>query len=191
MNKFYGDDSKVKVTDTIIDGVKLIEPRIFGDARGYFFESWNQGEWQAAGLSVDFMQDNESYSRYGVLRGLHYQMPPYTQAKLVRVISGRVLDIVVDIRRNSPTFRQHVAIELSGENKLQLFAPRGMAHGFVVLSEEAVFTYKVDKPYAPAHERSIRFDDPTLGIDWRLPPECHVLSNKDREGRPFSQAELL
>lgn len=181
----------MKVQDTSIDGVKIIEPKVFGDARGYFFESWNRKNFAEAGLDIEFVQDNESFSGYGVLRGLHYQLPPYTQAKLVRVISGTVLDVVVDIRRNSLTFGCHLAIELSGANKRQLYAPRGMAHGFAVLSAEAVFCYKVDQPYAPAYERSIRFDDPALGIDWQLAPEHYLLSAKDREGVPFAEAEYL
>ncbi len=181
----------MNVIDTEIEGVKIIEPRIFGDARGYFFESWNRARFAEFGIDADFLQDNESFSSYGVLRGLHYQAPPYTQAKLVRVISGTVLDVVVDIRRNSPTFGRSLVVELSGENKRQLYAPRGMAHGFAVLSAEAVFAYKCDNIYAPSHERGIRFDDPALGIDWRIPAECRVLSEKDRRGVPFAEAELL
>ncbi len=180
----------MNIIDTAIPGVKILEPRIFGDARGYFFESWSQKAFRDAGLEFDFVQDNESYSSYGVLRGLHYQLPPYTQAKLVRVISGVVLDVVVDIRKDSPTFGRHLAVELSGENKRQLLAPRGMAHGFSVLSETATFVYKCDNFYAPSHERSIRFDDPELGIDWRIPPEKRLLSAKDRDGVPFREADL-
>ena len=131
----------MNIIETPIEGVKIIEPKVFGDARGYFFESWNKAAFAAAGIEADFVQDNESFSTYGVLRGLHYQMPPYTQAKLVRVIEGTVLDIVVDIRKGSPTFGRNVAVELSGENKRQLFAPRGMAHGFAVLSATATFAY--------------------------------------------------
>ena len=154
----------MNIIETPIEGVKIIEPKVFGDARGYFFESWNKAAFAAAGIEADFVQDNESFSTYGVLRGLHYQMPPYTQAKLVRVIEGTVLDIVVDIRKGSPTFGRNVAVELSGENKRQLFAPRGMAHGF---------------------------DDPKLGIDWQIPPENYLLSEKDRKGVPFDEAEYL
>ncbi len=179
------------LSDTSIEGVKIIEPKVFGDARGYFFESWNKAEFERLGIAVDFIQDNESFSTYGVLRGLHYQMPPYTQAKLVRVILGTVLDVVVDIRKNSPTFGKYVAVELSGENKRQLFAPRGMAHGFAVLSETATFAYKVDNPYAPTHEKTIRFDDPEIGIDWKIPATAYLLSKKDHEGVPLSKAELL
>ncbi len=181
----------MKVIETEILGAKIIEPRVFGDARGYFFESWNRQAFREAGIDVDFVQDNESFSSYGVLRGLHYQMAPYTQAKLVRVVSGTVLDVIVDIRRGSPTFGRHIAVELSGENKRQLFAPRGMAHGFAVLSETAQFLYKCDNFYAPSSERSIRFDDPALGIDWRIRPEKWLLSAKDRDGVLFAEADLL
>ncbi|MDR0932302.1 MAG: dTDP-4-dehydrorhamnose 3,5-epimerase [Victivallales bacterium] len=181
----------MKVFETAIAGVKILEPKLFGDARGYFFESWNQAKFAEVGINVDFVQDNESFSTYGVLRGLHYQMPPYTQAKLVRVIDGIVLDVVVDIRKNSPTFGKSVSVELSGENKRQLFAPRGMAHGFAVLSPTATFAYKCDNIYAPSHERSIRFDDPELDIDWRISPKDYLLSKKDHEGVPFKKAEYL
>ncbi len=181
----------MNIIDTAIEGVKILEPRLFGDARGYFFESWNRRRFLEAGLDFDFVQDNESYSGYGVLRGLHYQMPPYTQAKLVRVIAGTVLDVVVDIRKSSPTFGRHLAVELSRENKRQLLIPRGMAHGFSVLSGDATFAYKCDNVYAPASERSIRFDDPELGIDWRIPPEKRLLSPKDLAGVPFREAEYL
>jgi len=181
----------MKVIDTPIEGVKIIEPEVFGDARGYFFEAWNKAKFAEAGIDADFVQDNESFSTYGVLRGLHYQMPPYTQAKLVRVIAGSVLDVVVDIRKGSPTFGKSVAVELSGENKRQLFIPRGMAHGFAVLSAKATFTYKCDNLYAPSHERAIRFDDPVLAIDWQIPPENYLLSEKDRKGVPFEEAESL
>lgn len=181
----------MKVIDTPIEGVKIIEPDVFGDTRGYFFEVWNKAKFAEAGLFADFVQDNESYSTYGVLRGLHYQLPPYTQAKLVRVIAGTVLDVVVDIRKDSPTFGKSFTVELTGENKRQLFAPRGMAHGFAVLSAKATFSYKCDNLYAPSHERAIRFDDPKLGIDWQIPPQNYLLSRKDDDGVPFSEAEYL
>ena len=181
----------MKVIDTVIEGVKLIEPNVFGDERGYFLETWNKAEFAKAGIDVDFVQDNESFSTYGVLRGLHYQLPPYTQAKLVRVIAGMVLDVVVDIRKGSPTFGKSFTAELSGENKRQLFMPRGMAHGFAVLTPKVTFVYKCDNAYAPSHERAIRFDDPELGIDWQVPPENRLLSKKDREGVPFGAAEYL
>ena len=181
----------MKFLETAIAGVKVIEPRLFGDSRGYFFEAYREDLFAGAGIDARFIQDNESFSTGGVLRGLHYQIPPYTQAKLVRVVSGRVLDVVVDIRLGSPTFGKHVGIELSGESKRQLFLPRGMAHGFGVLSPEAVFVYKCDNFYCPASERCIRFDDPALGIDWRLPPETVKLSPRDRRGVLFKDAELF
>ena len=179
----------MNVIETALPGVLIVEPKIFGDARGYFFESWNKAAFEAAGITCDFIQDNESKSRFGVLRGLHYQAPPYTQAKLVRVIEGAVLDVAVDIRRGSPTFGKHVAVELSSENKRQLFIPRGFAHGFAVLSEEAVFAYKCDNRYAPTHECGIRFDDPALGIDWRVNPETWILSPKDTVLPALSEIE--
>ncbi len=179
------------IIPTAINDVKIIEPRIFGDARGYFFEAWNKKDFVAAGIDCDWIQDNESKSRFGVLRGLHYQAAPYTQAKLVRVISGAVLDVAVDIRKNSPTFGKHVAVELSGENKRQLFIPRGFAHGFAVLSEEVVFGYKCDNLYMPSAERGIAFDDPALGIDWQVKPDEWILSDKDRKNLLFAQAEYL
>ena len=181
----------MNIVKTEIEGVVIIEPKVFGDARGYFFESWNKEVYEKHGIAADFIQDNESRSRFGVLRGLHFQAAPYTQAKLVRVIQGAVLDVAVDIRKGSPTFGRHVAVELSAENKRQLFAPRGMAHGFAVLSATATFAYKCDNIYAPTHERSIRFDDPKLGIDWQIPPENYLLSEKDRKGVPFDEAEYL
>jgi len=171
----------IKVLPTEIPDVVLIEPKVFGDARGYFFESWSQRDFDAAVRPVHFVQDNESKSRYGVLRGLHFQKGACAQSKLVRVMSGRVLDVAVDIRRSSPTFGKHVAQELSGENHLQLFIPRGFAHGFVVLSEEAVFQYKCDNLYAPEAEGAIAWNDPALGIDWKIPAEDILLSDKDRK----------
>ena len=174
---------------TEIPGVILLEPKVFGDERGYFFESWNRDAYQAVGIDCNFIQDNESKSRFGVLRGLHYQAPPYTQAKLVRVISGAVLDVAVDIRDGSPTYGKHVAVELSGENKRQLFIPRGFAHGFAVLSEEVVFAYKCDNRYMPSHERGIAFNDPALGIDWRIKPERWILSPKDTTLPRLSETE--
>jgi dTDP-4-dehydrorhamnose 3,5-epimerase len=181
----------MQVIRTELEGVLILQPKIFGDQRGYFLESWNRAVFAEAGIVADFVQDNESKSRFGVLRGLHWQAMPYTQAKLVRVISGAVLDITVDIRRGSPTFGQHLAVELSGENKRQMFIPRGFAHGFVVLSEEAVFAYKCDSIYMPSAERGMRPDDPALGIDWRLPAEKWILSEKDRQHPLFKDAEVL
>ncbi len=167
------------VVPTDIPGVVVVEPRVFGDARGYFFESWSEARYAESGIGCSWVQDNESRSRFGVLRGLHWQAAPYTQAKLVRVISGAVLDVAVDIRKGSPTFGRHVAVELSGENKRQLFIPRGFAHGFAVLSEDAIFAYKCDNLYSPDHERGLAFDDPALGIDWRVKPDRWILSEKD------------
>jgi dTDP-4-dehydrorhamnose 3,5-epimerase len=175
---------------TPFPGLFLIEPKVFGDARGYFFESFQQSEFEEAIGKVDFVQDNESKSGYGVLRGLHFQKPPHTQAKLVRCITGSILDVVVDLRTGSPTFRQSYSVELNDANKLQLFIPRGFAHGFVVLSEEAIFSYKVDNLYAPAHDAGLRFDDPELGIDWRLSRENIKLSGKDQELPWLSQLNL-
>ena len=160
----------MKFTSQSIADVILIEPTIHGDNRGYFIETFRQDLFEEAiGYKINFIQDNESKSTKGVLRGLHYQLPPYTQSKLVRVIKGSVLDVAVDIRKNSPTFGQHVAVELTEDNKHQLFVPHGFAHGFVVLSDSAIFTYKVDNYYAPNHDRGIAFDDERLTIDWRLP----------------------
>ncbi len=170
----------MKVIDTSIEGAYIIEPRIFSDSRGYFFESYSQKEFDEKIGPIRFVQDNESYSSYGVLRGLHFQKPPFVQSKLVRVISGRVLDVAVDIRKGSPTYGQHVAVELSGENHRQFFIPRGFAHGFVVLSETALFQYKCDNFYAPQSEGAIAWDDPALAIDWRIPADRILLSEKDR-----------
>ena len=170
----------IQVRHTSIPGLVIIEPMVFGDARGYFMESWNQQDFDAAVRPIRFVQDNESKSRYGVLRGLHFQKGRYSQSKLVRVVSGRVLDIAVDIRVGSPTFGAHVACELSGENHRQFFIPRGFAHGFSVLSEEAVFQYKCDNPYTPQAEGAIAWDDPALGIDWGLPLADILLSEKDK-----------
>ena len=180
----------MNVTKTDIPDILIIEPKVFGDDRGYFFESWNKVRFEECGISADFVQDNESKSRFGVVRGLHYQAPPYTQAKLVRVISGRVLDVAVDIRKNSPTFGKHVAVELSAENKRQLFVPRGFAHGFAVLSDEVVFAYKCDNIYMPSHERGIAFDDPALGIDWQVKPEKFILSAKDTVNPLFADSDI-
>ncbi|MDD4817998.1 MAG: dTDP-4-dehydrorhamnose 3,5-epimerase [Victivallaceae bacterium] len=181
----------MNIVKTEIDGVLIIEPKVFGDARGYFFESWNENSYQSAGITGRWVQDNESKSGYGVLRGLHYQAAPYAQAKLVRVISGTVLDVAVDIRRGSPTFGRHLAVELSGENKRQLYIPRGFAHGFAVLSEEVLFAYKCDNLYMPTHERGIAFDDPELGINWRIPADRMLLSPKDTVRPRLAAAELF
>lgn len=176
--------------ETAIKGVYLIEPRVFTDGRGYFFESWKQAEFNASVAPIDFIQDNESKSSYGVLRGLHYQKGEFSQAKLVRVIKGRVLDVAVDIRRSSPTFGQHIMVELSEENKRQLFIPRGFAHGFLVLSPEAIFTYKVDNIYAPQAEAGIRWNDPTLNIQWPIDISQVMTSEKDLK-QPLLQDAVL
>ena len=176
---------------TEIDGVCIIQPKVFNDARGYFFEAWKKEEFEQHVGRVDFIQDNESKSSYGVLRGLHYQKGDFSQAKLVRVIKGRVVDVAVDIRRNSPTFGKHVMVELSDENKRQFFIPRGFAHGFLVLSDEAVFTYKVDNPYAPQSEASIRFDDPDLAIQWPIDANDVLTSAKDLDALSLKDAELF
>ena len=172
---------------TEIEGVYIIEPRVFGDERGYFFEAWKQQEFEENIGKVNFMQDNESKSVRGVLRGLHYQKGEFSQAKLVRVSRGTVLDVVVDLRNGSPTWGQHVAVELSAETGRQLFIPRGFAHGFVVLSDVAQFQYKVDNLYAPQSEATLRFDDPALGIDWRINPANMLLSEKDLKGLTLDQ----
>jgi len=167
-------------TRTSIPDVIIIEPKVHGDERGYFVETFRQDQFEAfVGYNVNFCQDNESRSKHGVLRGLHYQLAPFAQSKLVRVIDGRVLDVAVDIREGSPTFGQYVAVELNGKNKKQMFIPRGFAHGFVVLSETCTFTYKVDNYYAPECDRGILFDDPKLNIDWQIAPELLQLSAKD------------
>lgn len=178
-----------------LEGVVILEPKIFGDERGYFFESWNRARFEEIGLGVDFIQDNESMSLRGVLRGLHYQLPPYTQAKLIRVICGRVLDIAVDIRKGSPTFGKHVAIELTGENKRQAFIPRGFAHGFVALEENTIFAYKCDRPYMPSHDRGINPRDPALGIelsaDFGADFAEFIISEKDLANPLLAEAELF
>lgn len=163
-----------------IEGLLILRPRIFTDARGYFFESYSKKSFdEAVGYPVEFVQDNQSKSSYGVVRGLHFQRPPFAQAKLVRCIKGKVLDVAVDLRRDSPTFGQHVAVELSEENNVQFFIPRGFAHGFSVLSEEAVFQYKCDNYYAPHADGGISLNDETLGIDWKIAPADMILSEKD------------
>jgi dTDP-4-dehydrorhamnose 3,5-epimerase len=177
--------------ETAIKGVYIIEPRVFSDARGYFFEAWKQAEFEEHIGHVDFVQDNESKSSYGVLRGLHYQKGEYSQAKLVRVIKGKVLDVAVDIRRSSPTFGQHVMVELSEDHKRQFFIPRGFAHGFLVLSQEAIFTYKVDNVYAPQSEAGISWNDPALGIEWPIDPSVVLTSEKDLRHPLLRDAEVF
>lgn len=170
----------IKVIETELPDVVIIEPRVFGDERGYFLESWSQKVFDQKVHPTNFVQDNESKSRYGVLRGLHYQKGKYSQSKLVRVIKGRVLDVAVDIRKGSPTFGKHVSVELTGENHRQIFIPRGFAHGFVVLSDEAIFQYKCDNMYAPESEGAIAWNDPILSIDWQIPASDVILSEKDK-----------
>lgn len=177
--------------ETEIKGVYIIEPKVFNDARGYFMEAWKKAEFEEHVGPVEFIQDNESKSGYGVLRGLHYQKGDSSQAKLVRVIKGRVVDVAVDLRRSSPTFGQHVMVELSEDNKRQFFIPRGFAHGFLVLSQEAIFTYKVDNPYAPQQEAGIRWDDPQLGIEWPIDPADVVTSEKDLKAPLLKDAEVF
>ena len=181
----------MEVIKTAIDGVVIIEPKVFKDARGYFFESFSQREFEEKVRKINFVQDNESMSSYGVMRGLHFQCPPYTQSKLVRCVKGAVLDVAVDIRKGSPTFGQHVAVELTEDNHRQFFVPRGFAHGFAVLSETAVFQYKCDNFYAPQSEGALAWDDPDLGIDWRLPAEKVILSEKDRHHSRLKDADWL
>lgn len=176
--------------ETEISGVWIIEPKVFNDARGYFMEAFKQTDFDEHIGRVNFIQDNESCSSKGVLRGLHYQLAPYSQSKLVRVITGRVLDVAVDLRAGSPTFGKSVSVELSSENKRQFFIPQGFAHGFHVLSEEAIFTYKVDNPYMPSHERGLRYDDPSVGVDWGITDiNALNLSEKDTKAPLLSEAE--
>jgi len=166
--------------ETKLKGCFIIEPKVLEDHRGYFFESFNQNRFnELIGKNIDFVQDNESFSSKGVLRGLHFQAGEYAQAKLVRVVKGSVLDVVVDIRKDSPTFSKHFSIELSEKNKTQLFIPRGFAHGFIVLSDTAVFAYKCDNFYNKASEQWLRYDDPSLGIDWKFPQHEFIVSDKD------------
>ena len=181
----------MNVIKTAIEGVVIIEPKVFGDARGYFFESFSQREFEEKVRPINFVQDNESMSSYGVMRGLHFQAPPFTQSKLVRCVKGKVLDVAVDIRKGSPTYGQHVAVKLSEENHRQFFVPRGFAHGFSVLSQEVVFQYKCDNFYAPQHEGAIAWDDPDLGIDWRIPVDKVILSEKDKHHPRLKDAGWL
>lgn len=171
----------IEVVKTEIPGVLIIEPKVFGDDRGYFMESFNAREFtEKTGMKVNFVQDNESKSRYGVLRGLHFQLPPYTQSKLVRVVKGKVLDVAVDIRKGSPTYGKYIACEMTGENKRQFFVPKGFAHGFCVLSDEAVFQYKCDDFYHPESEGAIAWNDPDIAIKWPVEAEKVILSEKDK-----------
>lgn len=181
----------MKIIETAIEGVVIIEPRLFKDERGYFFESFSQREFEEKIRKISFVQDNESKSSYGVLRGLHFQKPPYAQSKLVRVIKGAVLDVAVDIRKGSPTFGKHVAVELTEENHLQLFIPRGFAHGFSVLPQEVIFQYKCDNFYAPQSEGALAWDDSDLNINWRIPTNQIILSEKDKHHEKLKDASWL
>lgn len=181
----------MRVISTELDGVVIIEPELHGDSRGYFFESFSQRDFDSLVSPTVFVQDNESRSSYGVIRGLHYQCGDSSQGKLVRAVLGKALDVAVDIRIGSPTFGKHVAVELSGENHRQLFIPRGFAHGFSVLSESLVLQYKCDRFYDPSSERGIAWDDPDLGIDWRIPTESVIVSEKDSHRPRLSEAEDL
>ena len=186
----------MQVIQTDLPGVLILEPRVFEDPRGCFFESFSQRDFDAQvapvlGHGVHFVQDNESLSSYGVVRGLHFQRPPFTQAKLVRCVRGTVLDVVVDLRRGSPTYGRHTSVEISGENHRQVLIDKGFAHGFAVLSGEAVFAYKCDNVYMPSSEAGIRLDDPTLGIDWQIPRDKWILSEKDTRHPAFADAELM
>lgn len=176
---------------TELSDVWIVEPEVFKDDRGYFFQSWNEIEYNLNWVKGKWIQDNESKSTYGVLRGLHYQVAPFTQAKLVRCVKGAVYDVVVDIRKDSSTFGKWIGVELNEDNKKQLFVPRGFAHGFVVLSDEAIFQYKVDNTWSKNSERGIRYDDPFLNIDWKIPKEDMILSEKDKVHPLFSEAEYL
>ena len=170
----------MNIIETEIQGVYIIEPKVFGDSRGYFFESFSKKEFESKVGPVEFVQDNESKSCYGVVRGLHFQKPPHAQAKLVRVVKGKVLDVAVDLRKDSPTYGKHVTVELSEDNHRQVFIPKGFAHGFSVLSEEAVFQYKCDDYYAPETEGAVAWNDPELNIDWRVPADMMILLEKDK-----------
>jgi len=181
----------MKFTEQAIKGVWVIEPKVFNDERGYFMESYKKEIFEEHIGKVNFIQDNESKSTRGVLRGLHYQTGDYAQAKLVRALKGSVLDVVVDLRKSSPTFGQHIAVELTEENKKQFYIPRGFAHGFLVLSPEAIFSYKVDNTYAPANEASLLWSDPAVGIDWGIKEEELILSPKDKAGKVFSETVLF
>lgn len=181
----------MEVIKTDIEGVVIIEPRIFEDERGYFYESFSQREFEEEVCRTTFVQDNQSKSSYGVLRGLHFQKPPHCQSKLVRCIKGAVLDVAVDIRKGSPTFGKHVAVELTEDNHRQFFVPRGFAHGFAVLSKEAVFQYKCDNFYCKESEGAVAWNDPELAIDWRIPAEDILLSEKDRLSKNIAEADYL
>lgn len=180
----------MNIIETEIKGVFILEPKIFGDSRGYFFESFSQREFESVIGPITFVQDNQSKSSYGVVRGLHFQKPPHAQAKLVKVVKGKVLDVAVDLRKDSPTFGKYMAVELSDENHRQVFIPKGFAHGFSVLSDEAVFQYKCDDYYAPETEGAVAWDDPELNIDWRIPTDEIILSEKDKRNLQLKDLNL-
>jgi dTDP-4-dehydrorhamnose 3,5-epimerase len=180
----------MNIIETGIEGLIIIEPRVFEDSRGYFFESYNRGVWKELGINQDFVQDNQSKSSYGVIRGLHYQLSPFAQTKMVRVLLGEVLDVAVDLRKNSSTFGKSYSILLSDSNKRQMLIPKGFAHGFAVLSAEAVFYYKCDELYTPKAERGILYDDPELNIDWMVPSDKRIISDKDKVLPLFKQADM-
>ena len=181
----------MKITKTEIEGVVIIEPRIFEDSRGYFFEAFSEREFAEQVCDCNFVQDNEALSSYGVVRGLHFQLPPHAQSKLVRVVKGKVVDIAVDIRQSSPTFGKHVAVELSADNHRQVFIPRGFAHGYAVLSDEAIVEYKCDNYYAPESEGAIAWNDIDLAIDWQIPTEKVILSEKDKHHPALAECKTL
>ncbi len=178
------------VKTTPLEGLLIVEPRVFKDKRGYFFESYNKKLYEQNGINDDFVQDNQSFSTYGVIRGLHYQLNPFAQSKLVRVLQGRIFDVAVDLRKDSPTFGKWFGVELSSDNFLQLYIPRGFAHGFSVLSETAVVFYKCDNYYAPDYEEGIIYNDPALAIDWKLPADKIIVSEKDMRNKPFGEARM-
>lgn len=180
----------MNIIKTKIEDLVIIEPRVFGDDRGYFFESYQKERYEQAGIKAEFIQDNEAFSTYGVVRGLHFQIGPYSQAKLVRVIKGAVIDVAVDLREGSPTFGQWEAVELSEENKRQFFVPRGFAHGYSVISDEAIFAYKCDNVYSPENEGGINLNDPELNIDWGIPIDKQVISAKDKILPDLKNAEM-
>lgn len=180
----------MQIIDTMLPGVRIIEPEVFTDQRGYFFESYNRTRWHELGIRCEFVQDNESLSSKGVIRGLHYQLEPYAQAKLVRVVQGAVFDVAVDIRKGSPTFGKWFGTEISGDNKRQMLIPRGFAHGFSVLSATVVFVYKCDQPYNKMAERTILYNDPDLGINWQITEKEQIVSEKDLLAPLFSKAEM-
>lgn len=181
----------MNIIDTSIEGVVILKPRIYGDHRGYFFESFSKKRFKKYVCNTHFVQDNESYSKFGVLRGLHFQKPPFVQSKLVRVVKGEILDISVDIRKGSPTFGKHVSVHLSDENKRQVFIPRGFAHGFAVLSKDAIVQYKCDNYYAPLYEGAIAYNDPSLKIDWRIEESQIQLSDKDKQNSLLQDVDYL